>query len=304
MSAIQTQVREQLDQFKGQVQEASQAVSALEDLMNQVEAGFTKLEGEIAARTAEINKLFDDIEPLIQDINGEFDQDWQAVVAEGEKTVKEFEDDSGLLEQDVHQLSSELDGFVSHLEEHDNTVGHAIDEVRQKADAVIQKAKDTSHGVVEAETNAAQTVVQGVEGAAKTIESDLESVGNTVQQTVSSGLQALLGHGNDLGQLVQQHASQLGDGLKNEDAQLESELQETLAQFESGFTDHITKLTAHIEQLDHAITGVVGKVGDLTSHGVDAVGIMSQAAESTNVGLNEVVGIVQDVKDILDEVGL
>jgi hypothetical protein len=31
---------------------------------------------------------------------------------------------------------------------------------------------------------------------------------------------------------------------------------------------------------------------------------MSEAAESTNIGLNEVIGAVNDVKEILDEIGL
>jgi len=45
-------------------------------------------------------------------------------------------------------------------------------------------------------------------------------------------------------------------------------------------------------------------VTNLTSHGVDTVAVMSEAAESTNVGLNEIIGSVTDVKEILDEIGL
>jgi len=117
-------------------------------------------------------------------------------------------------------------------------------------------------------------------------------------------VQGLLGHGTDLGSLVRAQAQHLGENLQTQDQQVQAHMQEALHEFESGVTDHLGKLVHEVEEMERLVTTVSESVTNLTSHGVDMVSVMTEAAESTNVGLNEVIGAVNDVKEILDEIGL
>jgi len=304
MADIQAQVRQQLDQFKQQVSEAAQGVTDLEGLMAQLEAEFEKLEETVQTRAAQVEKVFNTVNPLIKEMSDEFDHDYDALLAQCQKIEKEYEDDAATIETEVNNCGHEVDDYIKQIEEHDHAVDSAIQDAKHKAEEVIQKAKSTAEHVVDTATHTAQTVVQGVEKAAKDVEHGVEEVWHTVQQGINTAVQGLLGHGNDIGSLVRAQAEHLGEGLQNQDQQLQQQMVDTLHQFEQGFTEHVNQLVQEVDQMDHLISTVSQTVTDLTSHGVDTVGIMADAAQSTNVGLNEVIGAVNDVKEILDEIGL
>ena len=304
MADVQAQVQQQLDQFKAQVHEAAQQVSSLEELMTQVEAGFTKLEADIEERMGQLNTMFGNLEPMIQEVTHEFQQEYDALLALCQKAEGEFHDDAATIEQDCNQFAHEMEDYVHAIEEHDHTVEQHVQDAANKAQEVINKAKSIAEHVVDTGVHTATTVVHGVESAAKSVEHGVEQVVHTVQQGISTAVQGLLGHGNDIGSLVRAQAQHLGEGLQNQDAQLESEMQNLLHQLEAGTTEHLDKLIQEVEQMEHAITAVSETVTQLTTSGVDSIGIMTSVAEATNVGLNTVVGSVKDVKEILDEVGL
>jgi phage-related protein len=304
MADIQAQVRQQLDQFKQQVTEASQGVTDLEGLMSQLEGEFGKLEDTIQTQAARVEKLFGEVNPLVKQLADEFDHDYDALVQQCQKVEKEYEEDAATIETEVNNCGHEIDDYIKQIEEHDHAVDNAIQDAKHKAEEVIQKAKSTAEHVVDTATHTAQTVVHGVESAAKSVEHGVEDAWHTVQQGIGSAVQGLLGHGNDIGSLVRAQAEHLGEGLQNQDQQLQQQMLDTLHQFESGFTEHVNQLIQEVDQMDHLISTVSQTVTDLTSHGVDTVAVMSDAAQSTNVGLNEVIGAVNDVKEILDEIGL
>jgi cell division septum initiation protein DivIVA len=304
MADIQSQVRQQLDQFKQQVTEAQNGMHDLDTLMTGLETECQGLVDLITSLGQMIQERFDGVNPDIKTLSDEFDHDYDALLQKCSSIEKEYEDDAATIETEVNNCGHEIDDYIKQIEEHDHTVDSTIQDAKNKAEEVIQKAKQTAEHVVDTATNAAQTVVHGVESAAKSVEHGVEDAWHTVQQGIHSAVQGLLGHGNDIGSLVRAQAEHLGEGLQNQDQQLQQEMVATLQQFESGFTEHVNQLVQEVDQMDHLISTVSQTVTDLTSHGVDTVGVMTDAAMSTNVGLNEVIGAVNDVKEILDEIGL
>ena len=304
MADVQAQVRQTLDQFKAQVQEASQGVAALEDLMHQVEQGFTLLEKDMQTHMADLDKLFADLQPQIADLSTEFDNEHQALLAATQKVDGEFGQDATTLEGEVHQLESEIQNYQHALDEHDSHLENTHNDLHSKAQEMQSKVMQHGHGIAEAGNATAQVVVQGVDTHNKALEAAMQAMVNTTLQGMSASTGNLAHMAMDFGNLAQTAAGKLGEALKNENSHLNADLENQLKQFESTFNGEVDKLVQKIQDADHAITSEIDKIASLAEHGIDTIGIMTHAAEATNVGLNTVTGAVKDVKDILDEIGL
>jgi ABC-type transporter Mla subunit MlaD len=304
MADVQAQVRQQLDQFKAQVHEAAQQVDSLEHLMGTVESNFTDLEHLIQQRMEALGKLFDELDPVLEAFKTEFDHDWQGVLDQCKTLDDELAHDADTLVQDVTQCVHENDDYIRAIEEHDHTVEQHVNDAKKAAEDVIHKVQEVVNGVVDTATGTAGKVVHGVDEAAKGVGHAAQDAFHKLQEVVNTAAEGLKGHGTDLGSLVRAQAEQFGEHVQQQDQQMQAELQAILGELSNGFGGHLQQLVGQAEHFEQTFGTIIGTVTSLTGHGVETVGVMTEAMNATNVGLNVATGTVKDVKDILDEIGL
>jgi phage-related protein len=304
MADMRSQVQSVLEGFQSSVTEASEQVAELEGLMDTMDQAFedffNEMQQETQQRIRDLNKLQAQCHKVETDVG--------RLVAETNSALGGAESEVGSdidkLEEGTTKMIADNDGLQGHIEDSDNTVQNLIDQIAEGAENVGSKAKSAIEHVISVGERTADTFGNTLVDGLKSVNSTVEEAFNGFQQDANNLVNEVQDNVQNLAQSVTDAAQSFAEEVQNQGKSAESGLMDAVGNLENSFLGNLGELGDNVQSFVDNFTQLSEMFTNVTESAVTTVGEIGDAMDSVNIGLKGVVGTIQNVKDILDEISL
>lgn len=304
MADIRSQVQATLDAFQASVTEASEQVAELEGLMDTMDQAFedffNEMQRETQQRIRDLNRLQAQCHKVEADV-GRLAAETNSGLG---SASSEIGSDMDKLDDGTSKMIADNDSLQGHVEESDNTLQSLLDQVAEAADNVGNKAKSAITQVIAVGERAGDTFGNTLVDGLKGVNGQLDEAFNGFQQEANSLISEVEDNVQTLAQSVTEAAQNFAEEAQNQGKAAESGLMDAVGNLESSFMGNLGELGDNVQSFVDNFTQLSEMFTSVTESAVTTVGEVGDAMDSVNIGLKGVVGTIQNVKDILDEISL
>ena len=304
MADIRSQVQATLDTFQASVTEASEQVAELESLMDTMDQAFedffNEMQQETQQRIRDLNRLQAQCHKVEADV-GRLAAETNSGLGGAES---ELGSDMDKLDDGTSKMIADNDGLQGHVEESDNTLQSLLDQIGEAADNVGSKAKSAIAQVIDVGERAGDTFGNTLVDGLKGVNGQLDDAFNSFQQEANGLVNEVEDNVQTLAQSVAEAAQNFAEEAQNQGKAAESGLMDAVGNLESSFMGNLGELGDNVQSFVDNFTQLSEMFTNVTESAVTTVGEVGDAMDSVNIGLKGVVGTIQNVKDILDEISL
>jgi len=301
MSDFKSVANETATKLTLMVQEIEQAQASLDSLEQLVDATTTQIDTQWTELNSRAETLLNQLSAIRDQINTEATEVGQSLSQLKEKIASaqsEVEQEFNETKTGLDQLGSSLETIVPEQEETWQSTEEALTMLQEKTEEVetaIETAFSETGSWVQGElVTAMQTQTTGV----------VEQTDTLNTYITSECLAQLTEKSNEFSQRLIEVSDQLSQHLLETSSNTENSVTASLEGASSQHNSTIGSLVSMGQDASRALEDVGGTIDKTSSNALEALGLISTATDTTNVGFNTAVRVFNKAEELLQKLGV